>query len=49
MSPDNRVQAEIIIKQLEAWDAAKQLSAVEQTDPYNRPEDGWRPNAINFN
>jgi hypothetical protein len=49
MAPDNRAQAELLTQRLEGWDAEKQLSATQQTDPYNQPNDGWRPGAINMN
>jgi hypothetical protein len=46
MAPENRAEAELIIQRLEHDDAAKSLSAIEQTDPYNRPQDGYRSGAI---
>jgi hypothetical protein len=48
MSPENRAQAEQIVKMLESWDNEKQLSAQSQTDPYSPYSDGYRPNAINL-
>ena len=48
MAPDNRAQAELIITQLEKWDAEKQLSASMQADPYNHPYDDFRSGAINI-
>jgi hypothetical protein len=48
MAPDNRAQANAIIKHLEAWDAEKQLQAQQGVDPYNSPNDGYRSGAINI-
>lgn len=47
MAPDNRAQANVILKQLEAWDNEKQLQAQQNIDPYQRDDD-WRPGAINI-
>jgi hypothetical protein len=47
MAPDNRAQANAIIKQLEVWDNEKQLQAQQNTDPYQKGEE-WRPGAINL-
>jgi hypothetical protein len=48
MSGDNRAQANAILAMLENWDGDKQLSSVEDTDPYNSPNDGYRPNSIDI-
>jgi hypothetical protein len=48
IAPDNRAQAEQIIRVLEQWDAEKQLSAQQGVDPYNDPGDGYREGAINI-
>jgi hypothetical protein len=47
MSPENRAQANEILKALENWDNEKQLQAQQNIDPYNCNDD-WRPGAINF-
>lgn len=48
MAPDNRAQALNLITLLENWDSGKQLSAVENSDPYNNGEFP-RSNSININ
>lgn len=48
MSPENRADAERIMRALEAWDSEKQLSAISTTDPSGNDLDGFRPNAINI-
>lgn len=47
MAPDNRAQANAIIKMLEGWDNEKQLQSQQNTDPYQEG-DGDRPGAINL-
>jgi hypothetical protein len=48
MSPENRAQAEQIVKMLENWDNEKQLAAQMSTDPYH-PSSGYRSGAIDMN
>lgn len=48
MSPDNRAQAEQIVRMLESWDNEQQLSATTSSDPY-QPTPGYRSGAININ
>lgn len=48
MSPENRAQAEAIVKQLENWDNELQLAEIAGHDPYSDSED-FRPGAININ
>lgn len=48
MSPENRAQANEILKMLEAWDNEKQLQASQNTDPY-QPSSDWKPGAIDIN
>jgi hypothetical protein len=47
MAPENRAQANVILKQLETWDNEKQLQAQQNVDPYQEG-DGYRSGAINL-
>ena len=48
MSPENRGQAEVIVKQLENWDNELQLAEIAAHDPCRDGGDS-RPGAININ
>lgn len=48
MSPENRGQAELIIKRLESWDNEKQLSEISSHDPTLPHDEGFRSGAINI-
>lgn len=48
MSPENRALALQITRQLETWDAEKQLSSTENIDPSTDDHDSFRANAINI-
>jgi hypothetical protein len=47
MAPENRAQANEILKALENWDNEKALQAQQNIDPY-QANDEWRPGAINM-
>jgi hypothetical protein len=47
MAPDNRAQANLIIKRLEWLDNEKQLQAQQNIDPYQEGN-GYTPGAINI-
>jgi hypothetical protein len=47
MAPNNRAQAEEILRRLEAWDNEKQLNAQQNVDPYQHGS-GFRAGTTNI-